>query len=446
MAKDTSTALHNLVIYSVYVRSHSAAGTFAAVEQDLERIAGMGVDVVWFMPIHPIGQLNKKGSLGCPYSIRDYRAVNPEYGALDDFTRLVQKAHALNLKVMIDVVYNHTAHDSVLVSEHPEYFHQDANGKPVTTVPDWSDVIDLKHPQPGLTRYLIDCLIGWVKLGVDGFRCDVASLLPAEFWLQARAEVAQVKPGVIWLAESVHAGFVTDRRLSGLRAISDSELYQAFDLTYDYDIWPIWQAAVRGDVPPARYLELLLLQDAIYPANYIKMRCVENHDQARIQAIARTAEQAAAWTAFAAFNRGAFMIYGGQETAATHTPSLFEREPIDWAEKPLQPFLTSLARLKKDPALQQGSLVLLADAPCIQAGWFAGEESLYGVFNVTGKGGAVACHLPDGSYTDLLSGAEVTVFRERMQAPASAVILRARLPEMPGRLTTDLLDYRFERV
>ena len=292
MAIDTPSSFRNLVIYSIYVRNHGPNGTFADVERDLPRIKNLGVDVIWFMPIHPIGQLNKKGSLGCPYSIQDYRGVNPEYGTREDFARLIQKAHDLGLKVMIDVVYNHTSHDSVLVQEHPEYFHQDASGRPVTTVPEWSDVIDLKHPNPDLTEYLIETLQGWVEFGVDGFRCDVASIIPQSFWLEARQAVAQVKPGVIWLAEAVHAGFVGHRRASGLTGLSDSEVYAAFDLTYDYDIWPIWQLAVQGKIPARRYVEMLRFQDCIYPANFIKMRCVENHDQARIMRIAPSQKQA----------------------------------------------------------------------------------------------------------------------------------------------------------
>ncbi|MBK7204129.1 alpha-amylase family glycosyl hydrolase [Candidatus Amarolinea dominans] len=287
----------NLVIYEVYVRNHGPNGTFADVEADLPRLAGMGVDVVWFMPIHPIGQLNKKGTLGCPYSILDYRAVNPEYGTKDDFARLIAAAHRLGLKVMIDVVYNHTAHDSVLVRQHPDWYHQDASGKPMTTVPDWSDVIDLKHPNEELALYLITTLQMWAEFGVDGFRCDVASLLPVDFWRRARAAVAQVKPGVIWLAESVHAAWVAHRRSVNLSGLSDGELYQAFDLTYNYDIWPVWQAAVLGQASVARYLEMLRFQDAIYPDNFIKLRCVENHDQMRIMRLAPSLDQALAWTA-----------------------------------------------------------------------------------------------------------------------------------------------------
>ena len=197
MALDTPLDYRNLVIYSIYVRNHGPNGTFTDVEADLERIQSMGVDVIWFMPIHPIGKVQKKGSLGCPYSISNYREVNPEYGTREDFARLILKAHSLGLRVMIDVVYNHTAHDSILVSEHPEWYHQDESGRPITTVPEWSDVIDLKHPNADLSSYLIETLQGWAKFGVDGFRCDVASLLPEEFWVAARQAVAQVKPGVI---------------------------------------------------------------------------------------------------------------------------------------------------------------------------------------------------------------------------------------------------------
>lgn len=200
MASDTPSSYHNLIIYEIYVRNHGANGTFKDVERDLHRLHTLGVDILWFMPIHPIGVMNKKGSLGCPYSVRDYTRVNPEYGTKQDFSHLIERAHELGMKVMIDVVYNHTAHDSVLAKAHPEYFRQDANGKLVTTMPEWSDVVDLKHTQPELSRYLIETLINWVKLGVDGFRCDVASLVPKEFWMKARKEVAKVKPKVIWLA------------------------------------------------------------------------------------------------------------------------------------------------------------------------------------------------------------------------------------------------------
>lgn len=441
MAFDTPRSHRNLVIYEVYVRNHGPNGIFADVEADLPRLRDMGVDIVWFMPIHPIGQLNKKGGLGCPYSIADYRAVNPEYGTKADFARLIEAAHALGLKVMIDVVYNHTAHDSVLVNDYPNWYHQDASGKPVTTVPDWSDVIDLKHPNEELVAYLIETLQQWAEFGVDGFRCDVASLLPLDFWLRARAAVAQVKPGVIWLAESVHAAWVAHRRAAGLSGLSDSELYQAFDLTYDYDIWPIWQAAVVGQAPVGRYLEMLRFQDAIYPGNFVKMRCVENHDQLRIQRLAPSPNQALAWTAFQAFNCGAFLIYGGQESGAAHTPSLFDVEKVAWGDRPLQPFLTTLARLKKHPALTEGRFVLTSAAPAIQAAWQGAHGSLFGLFNVMAAAGAVDVPLPDGDYADLLSGAAVSVRGGQVSLPAAAVILAYAEPLPLQPFHSQLLDF-----
>ena len=424
MAKDTPTELRNLVIYEVYVRNHSADGTFDAVTRDLPRIRQMGVDVVWLMPIHPIGKLNKKGSLGCPYSIQDYRQVNPEYGSMEDFERLCQAAHALGLKVMIDVVYNHTSHDSVLVQEHHDWYHTDARGLPVTTVPEWSDVIDLAYEHnPDLWAYQIESLKLWVKLGVDGFRCDVASIVPLDFWLQARAEVAKVKPGVIWLAESVHASFILHRREHGLTAFSDGDVHQVFDLSYDYDIWEAWKKAVHDPSFLPLYIDLLRLQKAIYPAHTIKMRCVENHDQPRIMQDAPSRSQALAWTAFQAFNEGAFLIYAGQEAENTHTPSLFDIDKVDWGTYSLQPFLTRLCQIKKNPAVANGSFHFLTATPAVTAVWQSEEGGVYGVFNLSSTGGTIPAPLADGEYTDLISGEIVSISHGKIPIPDVAVIL-----------------------
>jgi len=443
MASDTPSSYRNLVIYEIYVRNHGANGTFSDVERDLHRLHTLGVDVLWFMPIHPIGESNKKGSLGCPYSIRDYREVNPEYGTKEDFTRLIQQAHEMSMKIMIDVVYNHTAHDSVLVREHPEYFHKDENGNPVTTVPEWSDVIDLRHSNPGLTNYLIETLQGWVELGVDGFRCDVASLLPQDFWVQARTEVAKMKPGVIWLAESVHSSFVGARRSNGLTGLSDSELFKAFDMTYDYDLWPIWQLAVQGKVPVRRYTEMLRYQDCIYPENYIKVRCVENHDQARIMRMAPSRAQGMAWTAFEAFNKGPFLIYAGQESAVKHTPSLFEIDKVEWGDYNLQPFLTRLAKLKKDPTQVEGKFVVMQADPAIQAAWEYPGKNLYGIFNTSGKAGYIMVNLPDGTYRDILNDGQVLVRGGKMLLPETAAIVRFTDTILLRPAYSELLDYTF---
>ena len=193
MAADTDLKLQTQVIYSIYVRAHTPEGTFRAVIPDLDRIAALGVDMIWFLPIHPIGVEKKKGSLGCPYANRDYRSVNPEYGSMEDFQALVDAIHAHEMKVMIDVVYNHTSPDSVLFETHPEFFWQDAEGKPGNRVGDWSDVIDLDYRVAELWDYQLETLRMWAGI-VDGFRCDVASLLPLAFWKRARAAVQEVHP------------------------------------------------------------------------------------------------------------------------------------------------------------------------------------------------------------------------------------------------------------
>lgn len=424
MAQDTPQFYRNLVLYEIYVRNHGKEGTFANVTADLPRIKAMGVDVIWFMPIHPIGQLNKKGGLGCPYSIQDYREVNPEYGTKKEFELLCQYAHALGLKVMIDVVYNHTSHDALLLQQHPEWYHQDENGRPVTTVPEWSDVIDLDYSHQELWDYQIESLQMWARLGVDGFRCDVASIVSLDFWRRARAAVAQVKPGVIWLAESVHTSFVVDRRRQGLIAHADGEIHEAFDLSYDYDIWPVWEKAVVDPAALPLYAGLLWYQKGIYPAHTIKMRCVENHDQLRIMRRAPSRAQALAWTAFQAFNEGAFLIYAGQESENTHTPDLFDVDKVKWGAYGLQSFLTRLCQIKKDPVQMNGQFTLLHDAPALSALWQAQDEGLYGVFNVAGINEVMPVPLPDGQYVNLLDDRVVEVRGGEMAVPETAVILR----------------------
>jgi glycosidase len=441
MEMSAKPANQNLVIYCIYVRAHSKAGTFAAVENDLQRIKDLHVDLIWFLPIHPIGKLNAKGSMGCPYSISDYRAVNPEYGTLKDFKSLLAAAHALGLKVMIDVVYHHTAHDSNLIADHPDWYRQDEKGVPVASVPVWTDIIDLKHPHPQLSQYLIESLQYWVDLGVDGFRCDVAPLLPLSFWQQAVAHFRTRDRNVIWLAESLYTQFVRDRRTAGLAAHSDCELYSAFDITYDYDIWPIWKAVALGKLPLQRYADMLAVQDAIFPNGFCKLRCVENHDQQRIMRFAPTREQALAWTAFQAFNRGAFLIFGGQESEAEETPSLVESEPVEWGDYELSAFLRKLTQLKKDDAQVHGRFALLSATDALQACWLGRDYSHYGVFNVSRTTQPISVQLPDGIFIDMLSDEQVEVKGGTIAAPETGRILRINSELNPRTYVPEYWDY-----
>lgn len=423
MAEDTPISTRNLVFYEVFVRNHGPRGTLCDVIEDLPRIRSLGVDVLWLMPIHPVGRVNRKGALGSPYSVLDYRAIDPGYGTEVDYSALLEQAHDLGMKVILDIVFSHTAFDSPLADERPDWYHRCSDGSLLPASSDWTDVTSLRHPDPALAKHLIETLLLWVNRGVDGFRCDVASAVPLDFWIEARQAVAAVNPDALWLGESIHAAAVSARRCAGLRAACDAEMYRAFDVLYDYDIWSVWHAAVRGLVPVSRYLEMLRLQDSIYPYNYVKMRCVENHDQVRVMQLAPSRSQALAWTAFQAFNKGAFLIYAGQESGSKHRPSLFDSDPVQWNEYDLQPFLATLASIKKHPALASGEFVIVSAEPAIQSGWKCADSGLYGVFNVNGAEGKVSVPLPDGPYEDILTGDEHDVRDGDLALPAHAVIL-----------------------
>ena len=426
MANSTPPGLRNQVIYSVYVRAHSPEGNFAGVARDLDRIRALGTDIVWLMPIHPIGKARRKGSLGCPYAVRDYRAVNPEYGTLDDLRALLEAIHARGMRCIIDVVYNHTSPDSILARTHPEWFHHGPDGAPAPRIADWSDVVDLDYAHAPLWDYQIDTLKAWAAL-VDGFRCDVASLVPAAFWRRARAEVEQIRPGCIWLGESVEAAFVKENRDRGVPVWSDGELYTAFDLLYDYDIWAEFDAAAAGRAPLSRWVDAVNRQEWTYPAGYCKLRCLENHDNPR--AAHRFPDRAAlaCWTALQFFLKGTPLIYAGQEASDPRTPSLFEREGVDWSGPDLSPLIRRLAQLKRDPLFADGAFSLTAlDSQGAVVGRYAGEgRALTGVFPLRGMCAPLPVPLADGTYEDLIGGAPVTVTGGTLDPRGRPVLISA---------------------
>ena len=331
MAIDTKKELRNQVIYSIFVRNYSEEGTFEKVRWDLDRIKNLGVDIIWLMPIQPSGKKNRKGSLGSPYAISDYRAINPEFGTMDDFKRLVGDIHRKGMRVIIDVVYNHTSPDSVLSVEHPEWFYHKPDGSFGNRIGDWWDVIDLDYSNPELWDYQIETLKLWAEY-VDGFRCDVSPMVPLEFWKRARREVAEAHPGreFTWLAESVEPGMIQSNRSRGIETSSDSESYQAFDICYDYDIYPEFMDAIVGNDTLQHYAEAINRQEAIYPDNYVKARFLENHDRARGAYLVPDDRLLRNWTAFTYFQKGTVLLYNGQEKGEMHTPSLFDKDSLTW--------------------------------------------------------------------------------------------------------------------
>ncbi|OPJ64196.1 alpha-amylase family glycosyl hydrolase [Clostridium oryzae] len=428
MAKNTDIKLRNSTIYSVYVRNHTKEGDFKGVTEDLDRIADLGVDIIWLMPIHPIGQVNKKGKLGCPYSIQDYRKVNPEYGTLEDFKELISETHKRGMKLIIDVVYNHTSHESELLKSHPEYFYRKEDGQPGNKVGGWSDIIDLDYDNKELWDYQIETLKYWVLLGVDGFRCDVAHLVPIEFWTRARREVASVKKNAIWLAESADSYFLKELRQRKIMAHSDSEVFQAFDIAYDYDTYKYFAEYLRGERGLSYVLEAKRNQDFIYPENYVKLRFLENHDNPRITYYLKEETDLKNWTAFMFFEKGAALIYAGQEAKDDNTPDLFNSDPVNWNKDiKFYEYIKKLIQIKKADIFAYGQYEILQQKKIgvIEARYEYKGRQLIGIFNVERKIGSYKLNIKDGTYNNLIDGRVIQVSEGKIELQLKPIILEA---------------------
>lgn len=427
MAKLTEVTLRNQVVYSIYVRNHSEEGTFKAVEKDLERIKELGVDIIWLLPVHPIGLAARKGGLGSPYANQDYREINPELGTLADFRSLTEAIHRLGMKCIIDVVYNHTSPDSWLAAHHPEFFYRTLEGKLGNRVGDWGDIVDLDYNNQELWDYQIESLTMWAGM-VDGFRCDVAPLLPLDFWLRAREEVADVNPGCLWLAESIEPDFTMHLRSRGMVSLSDSEVLQAFDACYDYDVYPYFTGYLNGSVTLGSYIEKINAQEYIYPGNYVKLRFLENHDRPRAKALFPEENELINWTAFMYFQKGMPLIYGGQETENEICPDLFDKNTVNWnTGKDLSWLFKALYPIKHKAIMAHGVCQFTAHEEdgivCGMHTW--GEQKLAGVFSLRGRQGDVELELPDGAYVNLIDGSVVTVAEGRLHCSGRPVIIEA---------------------
>lgn len=444
MAEKTAKELRKQVIYSVFVRNYSREGTFAAVERDVERIKALGVDVIWLLPIHPLGVEKRKGTLGSPYAIKDYREINPEFGNFADFRRLVNKIHECGMKVIIDVVYNHTSPDSYLATHHPDWFYHKADGKPGNRVGEWWDVVDLDYSHPELWDYQIATLKLWAgEYRVDGFRCDVASMVPIAFWKRAREAVEKERADMIWLAESVDPEFILNARANGFYCASDSELMQVFDICYDYDIYSKFSDTFTSDNALETYAEAINRQEWIYPDNYIKLRFLENHDRPRAAYLIENEKALRNWTAFIYFQKGITMIYNGQEMGVKQLPGLFDLEPIDWKDgtQELSSLMQRMNEVKKQYVFSDGSYRVMADGSDVLIGvWIPNgleqmqekKERLVGIFTIKGNERLVSLrsdlcgHIADGKYINLVSGEMIEIQNERLRTDGEPIILAYR--------------------
>ena len=353
-ARPSQDWVRDAVIYQIWERAYSQKGDFNSITNDLDRIKDLGVDVLWLMPIHPIGQKKKKGTIGSPYAVRDYYAINPDYGTSADLKLLVAEAHKRGLKVIIDIVANHTSWDNGLISKHPEFYKKNAQGQIIPPVPDWADVAGLDYTNAQLRRYMIDMLKAWVKnFDLDGFRCDVALMIPTDFWDQARAEVDAVKPNTIWLAE----------------AEKPDLLVKAFDLDYSWNLHGTLTGVLQGSKPASRIREIWEQQAAQFPRGAIRMRFSDDHDERR--ALARFGEKGALAAQALMFTLdGVPLVYNGMEagdTAESGAPALFEKLPIFWPIAERRPefpkFYKSMIALRKSTnALRRGDLTWLKNS------------------------------------------------------------------------------------
>jgi cyclomaltodextrinase / maltogenic alpha-amylase / neopullulanase len=357
--------MQHATIYEVNVRQYSAAGTFAAVEADLPRLRDLGVGALWFMPIHPVGELNRKGGLGSYYAVRDYLGVNPEFGTADDFRRLVGKAHALGLRVIMDWVANHTAWDNTLLQSHPDFFMRGHDGRPIPPLGfDWTDVIQLDYGNRAVWKYQIDALSLWVReFGVDGFRFDYATGVPTPFWDAMSEALHTLRPDIFLLAEA---------------EVPQHQL-RAFHASYSFTMMHAINAIAQGHAPASHVDDILAQYHVLFPERAVFLNYTTNHDENSWQGTVfeRLGGGVRPFAVLSFVLDGIPLIYNGQEAGLDKRLLFFERDPIEWRAHPLAGFYRTLTQLKREhPALATGAA--MARVPTTK------NESIYALVREAG--------------------------------------------------------------
>lgn len=325
----------NAVIYEVNVRQYTPEGTFAALEQHLDRLGEIGIDILWLMPVHPIGVEDRKGELGSYYSVKDYYGINPEFGDLDSFRHFLGVAHEKGFKVILDWVANHTSRDAAWVSEHPDWYHKDSLGN-IATLYDWTDTSHLNYENKELWGAMIDAMKYWVDMGVDGFRCDVAAEVPVAFWDECTSQLRDAKSDIYFLAEAEKA----DLQLN------------AFDSYYPWNQMNQWYALAEGKITADSLANFYVdyEKNSGMPVNTIPMNFTSNHDQNSWSGTDRE-KYGEAFKQFAVLSfmvPGMPMIYSGQETSLDHRLEFFVKDRIDWTkdEDSMKEFYKDLIKVR----------------------------------------------------------------------------------------------------
>ena len=328
---------HNATIYEINVRQFSADGKFSSVTKQLPRLKAMGIDIIWLMPIHPIGVKNRKGSLGSYYAVKDYQKVNEEFGDLNDFKFLVKEAHKLGMHVIIDWVANHSSPDNVWIEQGSlDWYTLDSTGNVQPTIgTDWWDVADLNYENPTMRKEMISSMKYWLtEADIDGFRCDVAGWVPLDFWMEARTELQTVKP-IFMLAEA-----------------EEVPLHDAFEMTYGWNFHHIMNKIAKGESDATAIREYLANNK--YPANAYRMNFTSNHDENSWNGteMERMGDARFAMAVLASTIEGMPLVYNGQETSLDRRLKFFEKDSIDWKKMDMVSFYTKLLTLHQtNPAL-----------------------------------------------------------------------------------------------
>jgi cyclomaltodextrinase len=370
--------VRNGVIYEIFTRNFSPQGNFNGVAAQLDRLKELGVTVLWLMPIHITGEEKKKGTIGSPYAVRDYYSINPDYGTKEALKRLVAETHRRGMKIIIDIVANHTSWDSVLMKT-PEFYRRDQSGK-ILSPYDWTDVAALNYENARLRQYMTEMLKYWIRdFDLDGFRCDVAGEVPTDFWEPARAELEKIKPDILMLAE----------------ASKPDLLVKAFDLDYAWPLHTALTEVLMGNQPASLLREVWTSERARFPRGALHMMIADDHDERR--AIARFGERGALAASALVFTLdGMPLLYNGMEvgdTAESTAPALFEKLPIFWPIAERRPefprFYKQITALRAArPALREGTLEWLRNSDEARILTFtrrAGNEELIVAINFSSR-------------------------------------------------------------
>ena len=376
--------VRDAVIYSVYLRSFSPEGNFAGLEKRVPELKDLGVTVLWLMPIHPVGLKNRKGTLGSPYAVKDYYAVNPEFGTLEDFTRLLNTVHRHGMRLIIDLVANHTAWDSKLIKEHPDWFTKDDKGAIVSPNPDWTDVADLDYSKQGLRQYMMDMMVWWIRdIGIDGFRCDVAELVPTDFWNEVRGRLSRIKP-VLMLSE----GSLPEHHL------------KAFDITYSWNVYDALDPLLKGKRPVALLDQILKTEELQFPSGSLRLRFTTNHDKNAWDAPAVVkfgANGLRLGTVLVNTLPGVPLVYTGEELPNDKKLSLFEKVSVDWSRsRKMDRLYQTLFRLRRDhKSLSRGQMIRVPSSDSVFAFFrIAGTDRILTVLNFSDEKKSALLHIP----------------------------------------------------